>query len=88
MEQFKILIACIQRFHIFYQASELDKIGYLQLLIQGYPKLITRRWGFSDNKIIFLAFEGIAVRLLKFFPESLKKDFKNCFRWLNECSKY
>jgi len=74
MEQYKVLVACLQRFHIFNQASELNKLGYLKLLIQGYPKFVTRRWKFPDNKIIFTAFEGFTVRLLKFFPKSLKRE--------------
>lgn len=74
MKRYRVLVACLQRFHIFYQAIELDKIDFLKLLVQGYPKLITRRWGFSDNKIIFTAFEGIAVRFLKFLPKGLKRE--------------
>ncbi len=64
----KVTTSCSGRFHIFDQASQLQRHGALRLLINGYPKWISRRWGIPNRKVKLLLFNGIIARLATMLP--------------------
>lgn len=64
----KVTASCSGRFHIFDQASQLQRHGALRLLINGYPKWMTRRWGIPNRRVKLLLFNGIIARLATMFP--------------------
>lgn len=64
----KITTSCSGRFHIFDQASQLQRHGVLRLLINGYPKWMTRRWGIPNDKVKRLLFNGIIARFATMLP--------------------
>ncbi len=64
----KVTASCSGRFHIFDQASQLQRHGALRLLINGYPKWMTWRWGIPSWKVKLLLFNGIIARLATMLP--------------------
>jgi len=67
----KVTTSCIERFHIFDQAEQLQRKKVLHCLIQGYPKFMTRRWGIPDDKVISLLMNGLSARTIRYLPEDL-----------------
>ena len=72
----KVTASCSGRFHIFDQASQLQRHGALRLLINGYPKWITRRWSIPNRKVKLLLFNGIIGRLATMLPAWIRLRFR------------
>lgn len=69
----KVITSCCGRFHIFDQAVQLQKHGYLHNLIQSDPKFLSKRWGLPSSKVTSFLIVGILTRLLRRMPERLRK---------------
>lgn len=69
----KVVTSCCGRFHIFDQAAQLENLGYLYRLIHSDPKFLSKRWGLPNKKVISFLIVGILARLLKYFPENMRK---------------
>lgn len=74
----KVVTSCCGRFHIFDQAAQLEKLGYLYKLIHCDPKFLSKRWGLPDSKVINFLLIGIFSRLTRHIPENFKQFFTPC----------
>lgn len=83
----KVTTSCLARFHVFDQAKQLEKHSVLHKLITGYPKYLTKKWGFCDNKIHSLFINGmhsyitnkISSYAPKFMGDLLRESVHNFF---------
>lgn len=73
----KVTTSCSGRFHIFDQASQLERRGVLHRFIVGYPKFMTRRWGIPDNKVTSLLANGIYARAADRTPSWIPSNVKS-----------
>ncbi|ALG68717.1 glycosyltransferase family 4 protein [Beggiatoa leptomitoformis] len=65
----KVTTSCYNRFWIFDEAYQLQRLGVLHRLINDYPKFMTRRWQIADDKVTSLLLNGIYGRVTrKVFP--------------------
>jgi glycosyltransferase involved in cell wall biosynthesis len=58
----RVTTSCSGRFHIFDQARELDRLGFLHRLVCDYPRQIARRWGIPGGKVVSLLANGLLGR--------------------------
>lgn len=64
----RVSTSCSGRFHIFDQAFQLQRLGYLEQLVCDYPKILTRNWGLDDKFVNSLLLNGVfgrSIRLIK-----------------------
>jgi glycosyltransferase involved in cell wall biosynthesis len=71
----KVVTSCCSRFHIFDQAAQLEKLGYLYKLIHSDPKFLSKRWGVPNSKVKSFLLVGFFSRLLRYLPERFKELF-------------
>ena len=71
----KVVTSCCGRFHIFDQAAQLDKLGYLYKLIHSDPKFLSKKWGLPDSKVTSFLMVGILARLLRCLPDKISKFY-------------
>lgn len=61
----KVTTSCSGRFHIFDQAAQLQRLGILHVLVNDYPKFLSKKWGIPNEKAVSLLANGIASRLTR-----------------------
>jgi len=71
----KVITSCCGRFHIFDQAAQLEKFGYLYKLIHSDPKFLSKRWGLPNSKVTSFLLIGILARLLRYLPEKIRNFY-------------
>ena len=71
----KVVTSCCGRFHIFDQAAQLEKLGYLYKLIHSDPKFLSKKWGLPDSKVTSFLMVGILARLLRCLPDNISKFY-------------
>lgn len=71
----RVVTTCCSRFHIFDQAAQLEKLGYLHKLIHCNPKFLSKKWGVPNKKVTSFLMVGIAVRLLICLPDKVSNFF-------------
>ncbi len=75
----KVVVSVFGRFHAFNLAKELLKFNALEKLITTYPKFITRKWGFPNNKVFSLSLAEVIQRAYFKLPSFLKKFYNPQF---------
>lgn len=81
----KVTTSCRTRFHIFDQARELHRRGYLHHLVTDMPRFLTRRWGIPDDKVLSLLWSGVWGRCLQKAAQGVGPRIRDsCLRFIHD----